>query len=138
MQSTQKYLTAEISQSAVRSNIKTLRGCAGEKVKFCSVVKCDCYGHGLEILLPVIAEASDFLATATPAEALQIRDMGYAGPLLVLFTACGPLGLTDGDPTVMLSKLLNRDITLTVAAASDVDLLAEATRKTGLDAASTL
>ena len=134
MHDMQKYLTAEISQSAIRSNIKTLRGCAGENVKLCSVVKCDCYGHGLEILLPIIADASDFLATAAPHEALQLRDMGYEGPLLVMFTACNPFDVTGDDPTVMLGELLQSGVTLTVTGARDVDIIAEATRKTQLDA----
>lgn len=134
MKNMQKLLTAEISQSAVRSNIETLRNCAGENVKFCSVVKCDSYGHGLEILLPTIVAASDFLATATPAEALQIRDMGYAGPLLVLFSAHGALGIIDDDPMVILDELLRHKVTLTVAGYCDVDLLVEAARNTGFDA----
>ena len=129
-----KYLTAEISASAVQSNIKTLRSCAGENVKFCSVVKCDCYGHGLEILIPVIAGASDFLATATPAEALQIRDMGYTGPLLVFFSVCRPFGIGDDDPAAMLCELIRRDVTLTITSPGDVDILDEGTRKTGLQA----
>ncbi|MCK5113934.1 MAG: alanine racemase [Phycisphaerae bacterium] len=136
MQNKQKYLTAEISASAIRANIKALRSCAGKDVKFCSVVKCDCYGHGLKILLPIIADASDFLATATPAEALQIRDLGYDGPLLVLFATNGPFGISNSDnnPAALLTELLQRNVTLTVTGASDIDLIAETTRSTAIDA----
>ncbi|MCP4377665.1 MAG: hypothetical protein GY794_16005, partial [bacterium] len=82
------YLTAEISVSAVRHNLQLLRGCVGANVRICPAVKADCYGHGLDILWPVIAEESDAMAVASASEAIELRQAGYDGEILMFFTVC--------------------------------------------------
>ena len=82
------HITAEISASAVRHNLQLLRRHVGADVRICPAVKADCYGHGLEILWPVIAEEADAMAVASAAEAIELRELGYAGEILMFFTVC--------------------------------------------------
>ncbi|MDF7799137.1 alanine racemase [Pontiellaceae bacterium B1224] len=81
------YLTASISESAVRHNIAILRGLIGNDVKLCPVVKDDCFGHGMDILFPVLAELTDGFAVAAPMEALELRSKGYHGFILCFLSA---------------------------------------------------
>jgi alanine racemase len=82
------YLTLQISAAAVRTNLQLLRQQLRPGVKLCPVVKADCYGHGMKLLWDTIAPLADFLAVAAPEEAIRLRDAGYRGPLLSLFSAC--------------------------------------------------
>jgi alanine racemase len=81
------YLTAAISESAIRHNIATLRGHIGNEVKLCLVVKDDCYGHGMNVLYPVLSELVDGFAVASPIEALELRQKGYHGFVLCFLSA---------------------------------------------------
>jgi alanine racemase len=126
------YLMAEISASAVRHNIAQLRNRLAPDVKLCAVVKCNGYGHGQELLLPVVTELADWLGVATPAEAIHLREIGVTLPILVFFSACGTDGLGSLDAT--LDELLRQRITLTIAAEEEVNVLAEACRRTDCDA----
>ncbi len=81
------YLTASISASAVRHNIAVLRTLIGEGVKLCPVVKDDCFGHGMDVLYPVLAELVDGFAVASPLEAIDLRTKGYEGFVLCFLSA---------------------------------------------------
>ncbi|MEN8254895.1 MAG: alanine racemase, partial [Verrucomicrobiota bacterium] len=81
------YLTASISASAVRHNIAMLRGLIDPNVRLCPVVKDDCYGHGMDVLYPVLAERVDGFAVASPTEALALRQHGYDGFILCFLSA---------------------------------------------------
>ncbi|MEN7973726.1 MAG: alanine racemase [Verrucomicrobiota bacterium] len=81
------YLTASISASAVRHNIAVLRGLISPGVKLCPVVKDDCYGHGMDVLYPVMAELVDGFAVASPTAALALRQRGYNGFILCFLSA---------------------------------------------------
>jgi len=123
------YLTAQVSVSAVRHNLRTVRGHLRAGVRLCAVVKADAYGHGLRGLLPLLADEADMLAVATPAEALDLRGLGYAGPLLVFFSTCA---YRDGARRRdVLAELIARDVTLTVAAVSEVSVVARAAAAAG-------
>ena len=117
-------LKAEISASAVRHNIRCLRDCLTPGVKLCAVVKADCYGHGLGVLWETIACESDSLAVATPQEAIALRDLGYSGQLLVLFSvgACG----SGSEMSEALDELLVRDVQLTVINESEAQAVSQA------------
>ncbi|MFP4353815.1 MAG: alanine racemase [Phycisphaerae bacterium] len=108
------YLTAEVSASAVQTNLGLLRRQLPAGTGLCAVVKANCYGHGQQQLLPLIAAGSDCLAVATPEEALTLRKLGYEGPMLMFFSACA---FADAHELVgVLSELIARRVTLTVAA----------------------
>ena len=81
------YLTANISTSAVRHNIAVLRTLSGPQVKLCAVVKDDCFGHGMDVLFPVLSKLVDGFAVASPIEALQLRGKGYKGFILCFLSA---------------------------------------------------
>ena len=128
----QSYLTAETSASAVRTNIELLRGQISPAVKLCAGVKADCYGHGLELLLGVIAELADVLAVAAPEEAIAVRRLGYEGPLLTFFSACA---YADGpELREATDELIAQDVIHTVVAPEEVSLIGEAARRVGRDA----
>jgi alanine racemase len=120
----ESYLTAEISASAIRANLGLLRQQLSPAVKLCAVVKADCYGHGLDVLLPVIARGADFLAVATAEEAIHLRRLGYDGPVLMLFSACA---CANGQQrAAALPELVARHVTLTVVAPAEVAAVARA------------
>ena len=125
------YLKAEISVSAIRANISALRGRLAPDVKVCAVVKCDCYGHGWD-LVPIISELVDWLGVATPAEALHLRRIGYDGPVLVFFSTC--TGGVGPNLAETLEQLLRERITLTITSRSEVEVLAAAAQRAGVDA----
>ena len=128
----ESYLTAEISASAVESNLSLLRGRLSKGTKLCAVVKADCYGHGLGALLGVLARSADCMAVATPHEAVSLRAMGYERPILVFFSAGahnGGLALRDA-----LDELVARNITLTIASAAEVPAVEEAAARVGAPA----
>lgn len=81
------YLTANISASAVRHNIALLRSLIDPRVKLCPVVKDDCYGHGMDVLFPILSELVDGLAVASPTEAIGLREKGYKGFVLCFLSA---------------------------------------------------
>jgi alanine racemase len=126
------HLTAEISASAVRHNLQLLRACVGADVRICPAVKADCYGHGLEILWPVIAEEADAMAVASAAEAIELREMGYGGEILMFFTVCSCVN--GGAVHRTLKELMNRNVTLTVVSSADAEAAARAAGELGIEA----
>ena len=122
-------LQAEVSASALRANLATLRAMVGRGTKLCPVVKADCYGLGLAACLRVIAEAADWLAVATPQEALELRSLGYAGPILAFFSPSATVREPPGRD--VLEELTTRRVTLTVASPDDVEPIARAAATQG-------
>ncbi|WP_461110932.1 alanine racemase [Streptomyces calidiresistens] len=83
---------AEVDLAAVRDNVRALRGLARGGAGVMAVVKADAYGHGMVPCARAARRAgADWLATATPEEALAVRAAGDTGPLLCwLWTPGGP------------------------------------------------
>ena len=126
------YIQADISRSAVEHNIKVLKERIGPDVKICAVIKSNCYGHGRDLLWPVISEKVDWVAVATPAEALYIREAGYEGPVLVFFSTCTRMG--EAGLAETLDELIRKRVTLTVTSRWELDVLTTATRRTDMEA----
>ena len=118
------YLTASISESAVRHNIGVLREHVGEGVKLCPVVKDDCFGHGIDVLFPVLAELTDGFAVAAPLEALALRAKGYHGFILCFLSAYF-------DDFKVQDELVWQEITQTVMSRSALDSIQAAARRVG-------
>lgn len=116
-----ELIQAEISAGAVRHNLRVLREHLEPGCKLCPVVKADCYGHGLKLLLPTIADAADMLAVATPAEAEAVRSLGYDGPMLCLIAQGAQAG---GSVLGALSGLIESRVDLTVTDPAEVRALA--------------
>ena len=128
----ESYLNAEISESAIRSNLAELRKRLPGGTKLCSVVKADCYGHGLSTLLGLMEELSDVLAVATPEEAIRLRHLGYERPILMFFSACA---YADGpELRDALDELIAQNVTLTVVNEREVESVAQAAQRVGATA----
>jgi len=114
-------LRIEVSAAAIAHNIRVLREEMGPDVLFCAVVKSNAYGHGINLVWPVISEHADWLAVASADEAVELRDLGYAGPLLMLFCAraCG----VGTEAIELLAELIRRDVVLSVTDPADVELV---------------
>ena len=76
----------EIDLVALRGNLAVLRRLAGPDVPVRPVVKADAYGHGaIPVALELEAAGADGFCVATMDEALELRDGGVLGPILVLY-----------------------------------------------------
>lgn len=76
---------ARIRLSAVRHNCLELRKRMPAHCKMCVAVKCDAYGHGVEVVLPVFKSVGiDMLAVATIDESKHVRSIGWTKPILIL------------------------------------------------------
>ena len=128
----QNYLTAEISASAVRKNLETLRGLLQPGTKLCPAVKANCYGLGIGPLLGVISELADCVAVAAPQEAIELRDYGYERPILLMLAA-GAFD-RDKDRHESLCELVAASVTFTLASDSGLADLAGAAADVGAEA----
>ena len=122
------YLTASISASAIKHNIATLKQLAGSDVKLCPVVKDNCYGHGLDVLYPVLAELVDGFAVACPTEALALREKGWAGFILCFLSAYF-------DDLDIQDELVEKGITQTVMSFSALGSIQASALRVGQTAA---
>ena len=62
----------EISKPALKSNLRFLKRLTGPDVRFCSVIKGNAYGHGIEHFVPLAEECGvDFFAVHSADEALR-------------------------------------------------------------------
>ncbi|MEU9032083.1 alanine racemase [Streptomyces sp. NPDC048383] len=91
MNETPTRVYAEIDLDAVRENVRALRARA-PRSRLMAVVKANAYGHGAVPCARAAQEAgADWLGTATPEEALELRAAGIGGPVLCwLWTPGGP------------------------------------------------
>ncbi|MBP2403486.1 alanine racemase [Streptomyces syringium] len=82
---------AVIDLAALRANVTTLRARA-PRAQLMAVVKADAYGHGAVRCARAARQAgAEWLGTATPQEALALRDAGDTGRLMCwLWTPGGP------------------------------------------------
>jgi alanine racemase len=123
------YLTAEISVSAVRHNTQLIRQAIGPGTKICTVVKANCYGHGLATLLGLLEEGTDWFGVATPEEAIVLRQMGCLKPAIMFLPACG--WATGRELRQALDRLIVEDITLTLVDRGEIHAIAEAAKRVG-------
>ena len=96
----------DIDLKAIRHNIRIIKKeIAWPKVKFMAVVKSNAYGHGIvEVSKVCQVEKVDYLAVATPEEALNLRSNKIVLPILIL-------GYVDKEN---LASLIKQNITLSV------------------------
>lgn len=75
---------AQIDLGAIAHNVRLVKRCAGAAAMM-AVVKADGYGHGaVQVAKTALDNGADWLATATAGEAEQLREAGFAAPVLVL------------------------------------------------------
>lgn len=79
---------AEIDTSALIHNFKIVKSTA--KTQLCAVVKAGAYGHGVNIVAPLLQkEGADCFAVSNMEEAIELREIGIVKPILILgYTPC--------------------------------------------------
>jgi len=109
-----------VDLAAIRHNVRVLRELVG--VQLIAVVKADGYGHGLVEAARAAREGgADWLAAATVSEALQLREAGYAGPLLCWLML----------PDTGLERPVAEGIDLTAYSVTELDAIAAAAAAVG-------
>lgn len=101
-------------------------------VRFCSAVKADAYGHGINLLLDIIAESSDMLAVSTPREAAELRFLGYQGSILIFQSVSGFSGGSQREE--VLNDLITQKVTLTLVSLLEIPLVSSVAQRLGIDA----
>jgi len=106
-------IVARINLDALRHNVALLRSACRQSVRLCAALKANAYGHGVKVVAPALDEAgADMAAVATLSEALELREIGWAKPILLF----GPI-FADGNPASRadrLSAAVAFDLTVTV------------------------
>ncbi len=79
---------AEIDTDALIHNFNIIKQTA--KTPICAVVKANAYGHGVDIVAPILQKAgADFFAVSNIEEAVELRELGITKPILILgYTPC--------------------------------------------------
>lgn len=116
----------EVSRSALRHNFSAVQARVGPGVQTIAVVKANAFGHGAGETARTFQEAgADFFAVTTPAEALELREAGITGRILVFLPA-----LPD-----QIDGLLTAGCDLTVCDSAGVSAAAEAAQRLSITAA---
>ncbi len=104
-----------VDLAAIRHNVRLLRRLTG--VPLIAVVKADGYGHGMVAVARAAREAgAEWLAGATPDEALALRAAGDEGPLLCWLS----------DPDDDLAPTIDAGIDVTAYSVAELDQIARA------------
>ena len=79
---------AEIDTDALIHNFNIIKDTANSPV--CAVVKANAYGHGVDIVAPILQKAgADYFAVSNIEEAIELRELGITKPILILgYTPC--------------------------------------------------
>jgi alanine racemase len=126
------YLVAEISASALKANLAVIRRELKPTTKLCFVAKANCYAHGWLQCRETIAPMADWVAVATPEEAIAVRQSGWRRPLLMLMASGFPSDPPAGAPArERLRQLIAQDVTLTLAAVTDLAAISAAAAEVG-------
>lgn len=74
----------EIDAGALTHNLAVLKGVLGKGVLTAAVVKANAYGHGIEQVAGLAERGADWMAVHSAGEARTLRDLGVAGPVLIM------------------------------------------------------
>jgi len=111
---------AEIDLPALRQNISVVRREVGPRTRIMAVVKADAYGHGaVPIAWHALRSGCDALGVGDSAEALQLRESGITGPILIL----GAI-IEEEIP-----KVVEADVAVSVHSPDLLDLLDDEARR---------
>lgn len=76
---------AQINTDDLLHNYHALRDRCGPGVRLCAPLKANAYGHGARVVAPVLHRAgAECAAVATLPEAVELREIGWNRPILVL------------------------------------------------------
>jgi alanine racemase len=102
----------EVNLDQLKTNLENIRAHVAP-AKVLVVLKANAYGHGVDGVAPFIAPFADYIGVALVEEAIHLRALGIAAPILVM----------GGTLPEQLPDFFEHDLTL---AASSLDLLAVA------------
>ena len=74
----------EISRSALRHNVRTLRTFLEPRVAVLAMVKSNAYGHGITKTSAVLEDIVDWYGVDTVSEAQTLRAAGRTSPILIV------------------------------------------------------
>lgn len=75
----------EIDLTALAHNVRSLKAFVAPHTKLMAVVKADAYGHGaITVARTALANGADYLAIATLAEGVELRQAGIEAPVAIL------------------------------------------------------
>ncbi|MBI4581693.1 MAG: alanine racemase [Planctomycetes bacterium] len=115
---------AQIGAEAIRRNLLAIRGRTGEGIPVCAAVKADAYGHGLGVVLPVLAEAGvEQVAVANLDEATNVRELGWHRPILCFGAPLA--GASEREVRERCRQAAAGDVWVTVSSAEEARTLAE-------------
>lgn len=78
----------EISLDRVARNLEVTLGLLPDGARFCAVMKADAYGHGIDRVVPLLAEQGvSCVGITSNAEVRAVRDAGFTGTLIRLRAA---------------------------------------------------
>ena len=113
----------EVNIDNVSNNIKELKKCIPDDMKFLAVVKADAYGHGAAMLAPtLLAFGVDMFGVASIDEALNLRENGIDADILVL----------GAVPFWALSTAVEHNITVTSFTQEHIDFCQKTYERTGI------
>src|SRR5436853_6828446 len=105
---------ARVNLAAIERNVRRLRGALTPGAEVCAVVKADAYGHGAaQVARAVQAAGASWLAVASAQEAVELREAGLTGPLLVMGALSRqelPLALAAGADVVAWTERFVSDV----------------------------
>ena len=77
-----------INLEAIRENVRSLKSYLGNETLIIAVVKADGYGHGgVESARAALEAGATMVSVATPDEAVELREHGIGGDILVMATS---------------------------------------------------
>lgn len=112
---------ADIDLSAIRRNIKTMKGCIPEGKKLLAVIKANAYGHGAVQVAEALNDLADYYGVACVDEAVELRNAGVTKPVLIL-------GYTDDS---QFESVVHHDITQTIFSLEQARVLSEVSTRLG-------
>ena len=117
-------LVAQINTDDLVHNFHALKSCCRPGVRLCAPVKADAYGHSMAVVAPAVYEAgADSAAVATLSEAVELRELGWDRPILVLGNV---LAVSDSvEREERLGVVLDYRLTLTITDRDVVDFIEE-------------
>jgi len=81
----QMTTVAEVDLSAIRDNLRAIKARVGPGVRVIPAVKADAYGHGAAaVSRECVAAGADVLGVASLDEAVELRQAGITGDILIL------------------------------------------------------
>ncbi|MBS1862571.1 MAG: alanine racemase [Actinobacteria bacterium] len=107
----------EVDAAALLANLAALRARAKTGTEIAAVLKANAFGHGLEVVAPVLAEEAGYLAAAEPADAIRLASFA-PGRVICLGPAYG----------TALQECIERDVQVTVSTIEGAEALPPAAR----------